>query len=492
MDYVPLGRSSMKVSRSILDGGPPNAARQDRATIRADQARSRPGISPYCGAAPQLTVTAEPPSRWLRFRIRTNGTITMCARNNPVFVGRDLDSFEEFFFYMERVAPTLHIHAVHLTGSTHRDDWVQAWRELHRTNPLLRARVEKALGKRPHFVETDRDSPLYITDWNVIVTLEMLAKSALARPFADAGVDMVRLEILHRPNECLLVLSAHHSLYDGMGTLLLLQELLAIVGGEPSRNKEQRWTSLRELVGAPPHGAYTSTLTEGAGAGSSDPVSTARSVGTADVRHLVLDRALTIRLEEGARANGTTPHGALMAAFQISGARSVPDWADKGLNCNTAHNVRPALEEGGDMTGMLTMPIVTHLNPISDRPFWEIARTAQKGIAPGRSPAGRLAFIEAMDALTSEEVTAAAFLQKVLASPIQYQLMITNYASYRPRSDFGHLRIASIITGVDGGGPQTQTIGCCTVHGALNISLISKRPLANLLENCRDVLASYV
>jgi len=402
---------------------------------------------------------------------------------------RELDSFEEFFFYMEQIAPTLHIHAIHLKGPTSFEQWHRTWQELHDTNPLLYMRINKESGRRPRFIQTRRLSPLEIEEWTNDFTLEMLAEDAFSRPFGNGNQDMVRVTVRHRPEEALVVLASHHSLYDGMGTLLLLQDFLTRLSGEArTADPARSWISLREAVGAPKarDGYHTVLQTQVI---ADDKLSSSKDIPTwkTQVRHIVFDKSLTLRLEESARANGTTPHGALMAAFQLAGARTTPAWAD-GINCNSAHSVRPTLPDGAAMTGMLTMPIITRLESVAGRSFWEIAATAHRAMAPARTAEGRLAFVAAMDAMTRPEQTPSEFLEQIVRSPIQYPLMITNYASYRPVSTFGDLRIASLMTGVDGGGPYTQTIGACSINGELHLTLISKNPLERLLEGARDIL----
>jgi hypothetical protein len=400
---------------------------------------------------------------------------------------RDLDSFEEFFFHMESVAPALHLHAIHLSGPTARGDWRAGWDKLHEVHPLLRVGIVKESGRRPIFIETERLTGITVTRWDD-ETLSTLCEATLARPFSDPSEAMVAMTVLHRPNECLAVLAAHHSLYDGMGTLLLLQDLLELVAGGETRANPPAWSSLRKEVGAPSRGGYRQVKQEAQTSGDEAPAAEPTPLPPVKVHHLAFDQSLTARLEVVARANGTTPHGVLMAAFQIAGGKAKPAWITEGVGCNTPHNVRGSTQEAQNMAGMLTMPLVTWLAPQKSRSFWDMARAARDGLAAPRSAEGRIAFVAAMDDLTADEMTSVEFLERVLRSPIRYDLMITDYASYRPRTRYGSLEVILIATGNNGGGPDTQTIGVCTLDGAMNLTQSTRQPIDGLLEDCRALV----
>jgi hypothetical protein len=205
--------------------------------------------------------------------------------------------------------------------------------------------------------------------------------------------------------------------------------------------------------------------------------------------HLKIDCNLTARIQRQTKAEGTTPHGALMAAMQLAGGRTRPEWLSDGLHCNTPHDVRRALPDAGSMTGMLTMPLITFLRPVAGRSFWEMAREYRNDLLQHRGAREKLAFVHQMDALTADELTPATFFEKVMNSPIQYDLMITDFAQYRPAVHYGSMHLADIATGNNGGSPRTQTIGVCTLDGCMNLTQISMQPIEGLLETAAEILS---
>ena len=216
---------------------------------------------------------------------------------------RELDSFEEFFFYMEEVAPTLHFHVLAVEGKTSIRDWQDAWRSLHAAYPLLKLRIVKEAGKRPRFVETTSLASIEIEASGADANIAIRAERTLARPFSGTEGELALLRIVHSPAACVVSLASHHSLFDGMSTLLVLQDLLELTsGGSIGRTQPPPWSSLRDIVGVQPRDEYRTTLA----APAHDP--SVRSSGSVRVRHLALDPSLTRRIEDLARQHGTTVH----------------------------------------------------------------------------------------------------------------------------------------------------------------------------------------
>ncbi|WP_446744466.1 condensation domain-containing protein [Silvibacterium acidisoli] len=399
---------------------------------------------------------------------------------------RSLDSFEEFFFYMEQVSPALHCQMVHFTGSVEEGRWRKAWEDLHFYHPLLHTQLCKEPGERPCFVRSKGLAPISVIDSHPIQQMTTFLEAELAKPFQFREGPLVRAAIIRGPNESLVAVLAHHSLYDGMGSLLLLQDLLRAASGASRHSSVGAWTSLRDAVGSPDRGGYRKVLGDAEWEKQNDYETVDTRVYT---RYLKLSSELTSGIEQRARVEGTTPHGALMAAMQLAGGRTRAEWLRDGLYCNTPHDVRRALPNANNLPGMLTIPLITFLRPAGDRPFWEMAREYRADLAQPRSAEARLAFVRQMDELTTDEQTPAAFLQRLIKSPIQYELMITDFAAYRPVVDYGDLHLKAIATGNNGGATQTQTIGVCTLDGSMNLTQISKQPIEHLLESAREILS---
>ncbi len=106
---------------------------------------------------------------------------------------------------------------------------------------------------------------------------------------------------------------------------------------------------------------------------------------------------------------------------------------------------------------------------------------------PGQTEEGHRRFIEVMDELTADERLLLEFVMTLPQSPIRYELMVSNFAEYSPRTEFGALRLTSLFTSVNGG-PPIGTVVACTLAGRLGMTLVTRQPASELLETLKDSL----
>ena len=78
---------------------------------------------------------------------------------NKTFI-RELDSFEEFFWQLEQVAPVGNVGGALVSGNADLPMWEDAWTKLHLAHPALSFSIRKQDGQRPYFVHTGTRSPL--------------------------------------------------------------------------------------------------------------------------------------------------------------------------------------------------------------------------------------------------------------------------------------------------------------------------------------------
>jgi hypothetical protein len=69
-----------------------------------------------------------------------------------------------------------------------------------------------------------------------------------------------------------------------------------------------------------------------------------------------------------------------------------------------------------------------------------------------------------------------------------HELMVTNYAGYRPRLAYGDLRIEDLFTGSSSVMPALQKVSVLTVNGRLGMTLVARDAFPSLLEDARDIL----
>jgi hypothetical protein len=69
-----------------------------------------------------------------------------------------------------------------------------------------------------------------------------------------------------------------------------------------------------------------------------------------------------------------------------------------------------------------------------------------------------------------------------------HELMVTNYAGYTARSEYGDLKIDNLFTGSCSVMPALQKVSVLTVNGRLGMTLVARDIFPTLLEDAHDTL----
>ena len=294
---------------------------------------------------------------------------------------------------------------------------------------------------------------------------------------------LARLHLVPLGQSTSVVFILHHALMDGVSLLVLLQDLLALMNGEEVHPSSLPWPSLRTIVGLPERPGYRTMNQQAHPPGDA----VAAAPPALRVVHLDLSLEESSALLQTARDQQTSAQGALLAAVALTGAATNPNWRVAPVGSNTAHNARPKHDR--DSLGMITTAIVTKIDVSAGREFWDIARSARSDTLPGQTEEGHRRFIEVMDELTADERSPLEFVMTLPESPISYELMVSNFAGYSPRTQFGPLRLTSLFTTVNGG-PDMGTIGVCTLEGRLGMTLVTRQPASGLLDGLKNLLVA--
>ena len=403
------------------------------------------------------------------------------ATVNETFV-RELDSFEEFFWQLEQVAPVCNIAGALVSGDADLSVWEDAWTKLHLAHPALSFSIRKEDGQRPYFVYTGIRSPVRHSntpDQSLTAHMERDVQES----FGSGDGALARLHLVPLGQSTSVVLILHHALMDGVSLLVLLQDLLALMNGEEVHPSSLPWPSLRTIVGLPERPGYRTKNQQAHPPGDA----VAAAPPALRVVHLDLSPEESSALLQTARDQQTSAQGALLAAVALTGAATNPNWRVAPVGSNTAHNARPKHDR--DSLGMITTAIVTKIDVSAGREFWDIARSARSDTLPGQTEEGHRRFIEVMDELTADERSPLEFVMTLPESPISYELMVSNFAGYSPRTQFGPLRLTSLFTTVNGG-PDMGTIGVCTLEGRLGMTLVTRQPASGLLDGLKNSLVA--
>jgi hypothetical protein len=398
---------------------------------------------------------------------------------------RDLDAFEEFFWLLEQSANVSHAVVVEVNGATTIEQWRNAMNAIQVRYPLLSASILKVPGKRPVFEKRHGVSmPLRIAPLRDSLVLEEEMEKELQNSFFDGSGPLTRATLFHARDRSVVMLATHHSSMDGKSHLLLVEDLLASVAGEDLGEPLAVQPGLGQLLGLPAPAQYVNKLEE-------------RSVATRDGSHAELPKVRVQRLQLGveetdallkrAKKEATTVHAALVAALTLAGKRHSREWNAGPVRCMSPIDMRRMLGIP-DAAGML---ISSHQAPIltpDGVSFWDIARTVREEMLPAQSADGARNLLRALSSIVAEEHNARDLYRSVLNGPWVHELMVTNYAGYRVRTQYGGLTIENLFTGSPSFIPDLQKVSVLTVDGRLGMTVVARDMFPTLLGDAREIL----
>ncbi len=402
-----------------------------------------------------------------------------------------LGALQQFFSLVDQHRSVHFAVAAHIEGRTTISAWRMALDTLQERHPLFSVRIERRDDQASYFrAVTNARIPLRMvaapsqSSWQV-----QLAKE-LATPFRAQDAPLVRAALLHGENESVLILTAHHSIADGLSLTYAIRDMLCALCGE----------ALEPLAPTPPQEFLVQLLQDERADALNPGQPEARQKGrpvtfrTLDgslpsVEALRLTPELTGRLIELARKERTTVHGALCSALVLSGREVSSDWSNAPVRVLSPFNLRKPLGIGEDC-GLFVWAGIVPIEPGTAADFWEIARAAKSSLTGAQSlgdvTIGMRNLGEALGA--GIDVHTAS---QVLAQALPCELLLTNLGNLPCHFDCGDLRLKAlwgpaVFMGFEG----EQTVGVTTTNGSLCLLHSSFAPLSSLLQRAERILRS--
>ncbi len=399
---------------------------------------------------------------------------------------RDLDAFEEFFWLIEQSVPVFHTVIAEVNGATTIEQWERALDAVEVRYPLLSASIRKLPGERPFFEKVPGVSmPLRIAPLTDSLVLEEEMENELQKPFGDGSGPLTRATLFHARDRAVVMFATHHSSLDGKSHLLLVQDVLAAVAGEDPGEQFEVLPGIGQLLGLPAPADYVKKL---AGRSVAPEDGAGVEVFRVRVQRLQLTMEETTVLLERAKKEQTTVHAALVAALTLAGKRYSDAWRVGPVRCMSPIDMRKTLGLP-DAAGLL---LSLHQGPVpttDGASFWDIARAVREDMLPAQTADGARHLLGVMSSRVAEEHNARDLYWSVLNGPLLHELMVTNYAGYRVRSEYGDLRLETLFTGSSSVMPALQKVSVLTVNGRLGMTLVARDVFPTLLEDVHDILS---
>ncbi len=403
---------------------------------------------------------------------------------------RSLGSFEELLWQMDKRSPLHATLVAHVDGPTTIKSWKAALEQTRHRHPLWSAVVTDSHGDGLCFQEMlDPRVALRIIKGDFTHYWEREVARELAAPFDPENGPLVRAVLLHTDASCMLVLSAHHSICDGMSLAFAIRDMLQALSGSDlkqltfhsseedgfqmsSQLRPQRPEMKHLLEESTEHTVYRS-------ASSSVP----------EVSSFEFSRALTSAIRQRAREEGTTVHAALVAASGIVARRQPGYGSGRDLHlCSTISN-RALLGSPEDCGVFFTASYFA----LADGPpedLWSLARKVKQRLVPAQTAEGAKAVLGAVDEIVRAGLDDYS-VGEAGGKLFQFDLHLSNLGVVPVPTSYGRLSLRqlwgpAVLVGFEG----EQTLGISTVNGRLSLLHTSHSPLPGFLEQLTSILSS--
>jgi hypothetical protein len=395
---------------------------------------------------------------------------------------RSLDSFEEHFWQMEKVAPRGHVLVATISGEADEDQWRRAFGTIQQRHSFLNVSIGKEPGERPFFHRVaNRRLPLEFRPLSEDQSLERFAEAELLRSFGAGEGPLTRITVFRGNGRSAVVINSHHAVADGRAHLYILQEALTFLAeGEVHVASPDVPASTSGLLGreALPY-IGRSALNEGeppqVDVHPGSPIKILRSkINAGD---LAIIRA-------ACRANLVSFHSALLVALAEVMAASNPGHENEGVRALTPVDVRSKLGVG-ETVGMYLVLHRFVVDPSAT--FWSEVARLSGSLKPDGIDEAANAFFTLAEYLVREEHSPISHIAMIAGTEFVHDLMVTNYGALDWRG-VGTFRIEDMFTAGIAGHFETQKISAVTLDGDLHLTLVGQSPVSDLMERANEVL----
>jgi hypothetical protein len=402
---------------------------------------------------------------------------------------RPLGSCEHLFWLLDQGSPMHFSLAAQIEGETTVGEWRAALDRVQRRHPFFSVWIDKNGNGNPCFSlvpETPIPIRVVRSDSQPSWLTEM--ERELAVPFDAERAPLVRAVLMHEPHRATLILTAHHSIADGLSLSFAIRDTLLAISGRPI-DPLPVTPSMESMFDSAESGPIGNASNVDESEGMKPSVLLPQDGAKPRIRALRLSSELTARLRERARQEDTTVHGALCAALVLAGSQVFTEWKETPVRVLSPIDARKLLGVGEDC-GLFVSARTVSFQPDGHRAFWELARFAKSSLSGAQTRDGVTPLIHAIRQSVSSGLDVRSAWQ-FAAHGFAHEATLTNLGNLRYESSFGRVKLEAlwgpgIIGRVDG----EQTIGVVTVNGSLHLLHTSHTPASFLLEVIEQELLS--
>lgn len=400
---------------------------------------------------------------------------------------RETSAYERVMFYYSNKGPMFFAFRMNIRGQLSDQALRNALQKIRTKYPLSAVRVEKLAEKR-QFITTDNvpDYPLVIkNDYTGNWTDEMVA--ALQQPFDNGKGPMVRFVLLRNGNDNNLIAVFQHSIVDGVGALVFLEDLIGFICNpslEAVAPDENNWAPmLHRMIPAetlekfktmpePPYKndkAYTKFEIK-------EHPEEAFPIPPFELHSAVFSEEQTSRVIAQAKQNGVTVHSYLGALLLQCFAEHFGPKEGYERTIQSPINFRPQLVKGSDRTfGLFNGLLKAKTDCSPNRPAVEIAREIGDKFHNEISSLGPLnGYYNFMSYLLEGIDDPELFYENRPngPSPMDYDFSFSNLGRVNLEKQYGDLTLEEIHGPTFSATKGERVIGLMTYQGRMFMTMI--------------------
>ena len=403
---------------------------------------------------------------------------------------RPLSSFEELLWLMDKRSPLHATLIAHIDGVTTVNSWKRALEQARQRHALWSSVIAVDEDGRPSFraMQDPRVAFRVVKAEFAELWEEEVARELSFSIDAENG-PLVRAVLLHTEASSMLVLSAHHSICDGMSLAFAIRDILKAVSGS-KLEKLSLYPSQEDALGLPTHPGEGTIRTQHRPEQSPGPTVYRSNVSIVPkVRARSLSCSFTDTLRRRARKERTTVHAALIAAAGIAARLDAKYGSNCDLHlCSTINN--RALLGAPEDCGVFFSACDFALAQGPTHELWNLARKVKHTIAPGQSVNGVKGLLGAVDAIVRADLDVYSAGEQG-GRLFLFDIHVSNLGALPIQTSYGSLSLRQLWgPGVLVGFKGEQTLGASTVNGHLCLLHTSHNPLPGFLDQIESILSS--
>jgi NRPS condensation-like uncharacterized protein len=404
---------------------------------------------------------------------------------------RPLGHLEQWMWRANQHRSGHFVFAAQVEGQTTIEGWRAALDVVQRRHPLLSVCIETDENSVPYFRQViGAPVPLRVVSGDdSVLDWEHEVERELSLPVNAQQAPLVRAVLLHQNLRAVYILSAHHSIADGLSVAFVIRDTLQALNGKsmaplPLLPAQEELLNISENTA----GEATSSRESNSSEPPQPVTNRNRDNPVPRVKGLHLPFALTAALRKCARKERTTVHGALCAALALARQKIAGESSTEPVRILSPINTRKLLGLGEECALLISFGRVS-IELTSNSTFWDLARLAKLGLANAQTLEG---IVRALGALRQVRPRLNASATPNSGAQASYfEMMVSNLGNLPFETNFGDLKLERLWTAfVAGSGQSEQTIIATTVNGALCLMHTSYTPTESLLEVAEQILIS--